>query len=157
MSRRGQAFSNPVSGERAVVLTDPDEHPDRVLVAHLFVRPGGRVVAEHLHPTIAECFHVIAGQIAFLVDGRESVLGPGEEAEVPAGALHDWWQVGEHEAQVVVKVAPGSRFIEALTTVWGLAADGKTNEKDLPHPLQGAVTLHEYRDTIVFTTPPRWV
>ena len=33
-------FSNPVTGERAVILTDPREHPDEVLVSHLFVRPA---------------------------------------------------------------------------------------------------------------------
>jgi hypothetical protein len=32
VSRRGQAFDNPVNGERAVVLTDPRRHRGRVLV-----------------------------------------------------------------------------------------------------------------------------
>ena len=50
MSRRGQVFENPVTGERAVVLTDPLEHPERVLVAHLYVEPGGRVAVAHRHP-----------------------------------------------------------------------------------------------------------
>jgi hypothetical protein len=64
MSRRGQAFDNPITGERAVILTDPDEHPERVLVAHLFVKPGGRVAAEHFHPTLTERFHTCAGRSA---------------------------------------------------------------------------------------------
>ena len=45
MSRRGQVFENPVTGERAVIITDPLEHPQGVLVAELHVEPGGRVVA----------------------------------------------------------------------------------------------------------------
>ncbi|HUC00910.1 MAG TPA: hypothetical protein VMS11_13900 [Solirubrobacterales bacterium] len=32
-------FENPVSGERAVVLVDPDRHPERILVARL-LGPG---------------------------------------------------------------------------------------------------------------------
>jgi hypothetical protein len=43
MDRHGHVFENPVTGERAVVLTDPESHPDRILVAHLTVAPGGRV------------------------------------------------------------------------------------------------------------------
>ncbi len=80
MSRAGQVFTNQVSGERVVVLTDPDAHPDRVLVGHLFVRPGGRVAAEHYHPTITERFHVLEGRVGFMVDGSEQTLGSGEHA-----------------------------------------------------------------------------
>lgn len=157
MSRRGQVFENPVTGERAVVLTDPSEHPEHVLATHLFVQPGGRVVAEHVHPTVHERFHVLAGQVAFVIDGRESVLGAGQGAEVAPGVRHDWWQVGGEAAQVVVEVAPGDRFIEIVGTLFGLARDGKTNEEGLPNPLQLAVTAREYRDVVVFTRPPALV
>ena len=59
-----------------MILTDPAQHPDRVLVAHLFVSPGGRVAAEHFHPTLTERFHVIRGQVGFLIDGEERLLAP---------------------------------------------------------------------------------
>jgi quercetin dioxygenase-like cupin family protein len=154
MSRRGQVFENPVTKERAVVLTDPLNHPDRVLVSHLYVQPGGRVVAEHFHPTLTERFHVLAGQIGFLINGETSVLGPGESAEIPIGARHDWWQVGDEESQAIVEVDPGDRFIEIVGTIFGLARDGKTNDKGLPDPLQLAVTASAYRDVVVFTSPP---
>ena len=137
-----------------MVLTDPLDHPDRVLVSHLYVQPGGRVVAEHFHPTLTERFHVLAGQIGFLVGGKTSVLGPGESAEIPMGARHDWWQVGDEESQAIVEVDPGDRFIEIICTIFGLARDGKTNDKGLPGPLQLAVTASAYRDVVVFTSPP---
>jgi hypothetical protein len=44
-SRRGQVFTNPSTGERVVLLTDPETSPERALVGHLFVAPGGRVAA----------------------------------------------------------------------------------------------------------------
>ncbi len=154
MSRRGQVFDNPVTGERSVILTDPADHPDRVLVVHLYVKPGGRVAAEHYHPTLTERFHILSGQVGFLIDGREQVLGAGESARVPAGARHDWWQVGDQEAQAIVEVDPGDRFIQMAGTMFGLARDGKTNSKGLPDPLQLAVTGSAYRDVIVFTSPP---
>jgi hypothetical protein len=82
------------------------------------------------------------------------VLGAGESARVPVGARHDWWQVGNEEAQAVVEVDPGDRFVQMVGATYGLARDGKTNQKGLPGPLQLAVTASAYRDVMVFTSPP---
>jgi mannose-6-phosphate isomerase-like protein (cupin superfamily) len=153
-SRRGQVFINPVTGERAVLLTDPETHPDRSLVTHLFVRPGGRVAAPHLHPGATERFHVLAGRVGFLVGGRQSELEGGQWCEVPPGTAHDWWQIGDEEAQVLVEVTPGDRFTRLVGTTFGLARDGSVDARGLPHLLQAAVSLTAYRDTIVFTSPP---
>lgn len=157
MSRHGQVLENPATGERVVMLTDPEFHPEKVLVAHLHVAPGGRVAAAHRHPSIRERFHVIGGEVGFLLGDRERTLGAGEEAEVPAGTLHDWWQVGEEPAEVVVEVDPGDRFVEMVGTFFGLARDGKVDRRGLPRPLQLAVTASAYRDVMVIASPPAWV
>ena len=154
LSRRGQTFANPVTGERAVVLTDPETHPDRTLVAHLFVSPGGRVAAPHVHPGATERFHVLRGRVGFEVGGRRRELEAGQFCEVPPGTSHDWWQIGDEEAQVLVEVAPGDRFVRLVATTFGLARDGHVDSRGLPHLLQAAVSLTAYRDTVVFSTPP---
>ncbi|WP_369275869.1 cupin domain-containing protein [Streptomyces sp. R11] len=156
-SGRGQVFHNPVTRERVVVLTDPVENPERALVGHLYVGAGGRVAAPHSHPESTERFHVLGGRVGFTIDGQEQVLGPGECAEVPPGVVHDWWQVGDEETQVLVEVTPGDRFSEVASTLFGLARDGKVNEHGLPDLLQSAVMLHAYRDAIVFSSPPPWL
>jgi mannose-6-phosphate isomerase-like protein (cupin superfamily) len=155
--RRGEVTENPVTGERVVILTDPFEHPDKVLVSHLFVRPGGRVSLKHRHPTITERFHVIAGQVGFLIGAEEHLLGPGDSAEVPPDTLHDWWQVGEETAEVIVEVAPGDRFVELVGTFFGLARDGEVDPKGVPKPLQLAVSTTAYSDVIVVASPPPWL
>jgi mannose-6-phosphate isomerase-like protein (cupin superfamily) len=157
VSHYGEVSENPVTGERVVVLTDPFEHPDRVLVGHLYVKPGGRVATAHHHPTLRERFHVLSGKVGFLIGAEEHVLGPGETAEVPPGTLHDWWQLGDEEAQVVVEVEPGIRFVQMVGTMFGLARDGKSDAKGLPKPLQLAVTASEFRDTVVIASPPPWL
>ena len=157
MDRRGQVFENPATGEHVVILTDPEAHEHGALVAHLTVHPGGRVAVAHLHPTIRERFHVIEGEVGFLLGKEERVLGPGEVAEVPPGTVHDWWQVGERDAQVVVEVDPGARFVEMVGTIFGLARDGKVDKKGMPHPLQLALSARDYRDTMVVAKPPAWV
>lgn len=152
-----QVHRNPVTGERAVVLTDPRDHPDEVLVSHLFVAPGGRVAAPHWHPTIEERFLILAGEVGFTIDGVETVLGPGGNATVPAGAVHDWWQVGDEEAEALVEVIPGAGFVEMVGSMFGLARDGKVSPEGMPDPLQLAVMGREYRDVIVFAEPPQIV
>jgi quercetin dioxygenase-like cupin family protein len=157
VSRRGQVFENPVTGERVIGITDPLEHPDEVLVAELHVAPGGRVALAHRHPGLVERFQVLRGQVTYLIGDREETLGPGGAAEVPAGVVHDWWQVGEEEAVVVAEVDPGRRFTEMVGTFFGLARDGKVDKKGVPHPLQLALTARDYRDTMVVAKPPPWV
>ena len=147
-------FENPVTGEYVIVMTDPREHPEQVLVSDLRVRPGGRVAAAHLHPTIEERFLVLRGRVGFLIGESSRELGPGEGATVPAGTVHDWWQVGDEEAQVIVEVAPGVRFVEMVGSLFGLARDGKVSAAGMPDPLQLAVIAREYREEIAFLSPP---
>ena len=135
MSRRGQVFENQVTGERVVGITNPLEHPDGVLVAEPHVAPGGRVALAHRHPGLVERFQVVRGQVTYLIGEREETLGPGGSADVPAGVVHDWWQVGEEEAVVVAEVDPGGRFTEMVGTFFGLARDDKVDSKGVPHPL----------------------
>lgn len=157
MSHYGEVSENPVTGERVVALTDPFEHPDQVLVAHLLVAPGGRVATAHWHPGLRERFHVLSGRVGFQIGQERRELGPGDEAEVPPGTLHDWWQIGDEEASVVAEVDPGVRFVQMVGTLFGLARDGRTTKQGLPKPLQLAVTMREYSDTLVIASPPPWV
>ena len=157
MSRHGQVFENPVTGERAVIITDPLEHPEGVLVAELHVAPGGRVAGAHRHPGVVERFQVVRGHVTYLIGDRKAPLGPGGSAEVPAGVVHDWWQTGDEEAVVVGEVDPGARFTEMVGTFFGLARDGKVDKKGVPHPLQLALSARDYADTMVMVKPPPWI
>jgi hypothetical protein len=128
------------------------------MVNDLYVRPGGAVAGEHIHPTIVERFTVQRGKIGFRIDGRESIAETGQPLTVPAGVAHDWWNAGDTEAQVLVEVYdPPGRFGQMIVDLFGLAQDGKTNDKGQPNLLQGALFSLEYEDVLYFTSPPRWV
>jgi mannose-6-phosphate isomerase-like protein (cupin superfamily) len=103
MDRRGHVLENPVTGEHVVILTDPETQAEGALVAHLTVHPGGRVAIAHLHPTLRERFYVLAGEVGFLLGEEERVLRAADAAEVPPGTVHDWWQVGDSEAEVIAR------------------------------------------------------
>src|SRR5919204_3592232 len=123
-TRCGDVLENTVTGERAIVLVGSGDSRDGTIVAFMGVRPGGRVVGEHVHSTITERFRVVCGCLGVRLDGVESELGPGEEAVVRPGVVHDWWNAGDEEAQVVVEIDPGRRFEIMISTLFGLANDG---------------------------------
>lgn len=147
-------IENPVTGERAVVRVGTEESGGELLVADLYVRPGGAVAGEHVHPNIEESFTVVRGRVGLRIDGREPIAKLGERLRVPPGVAHDWWNAGEEEAHVVVEIQPGKRFEEMICNLFGLARDGKTNARGMPNPLQLVLIAREFEDVIVFTRPP---
>jgi len=151
----GESLENPATGERGVLVKSPWTGPDRSLEADLYVQPGGAVVGEHVHHNFDERFTVRSGEIAFKLDGAESVAGPGDVVEIPRGHWHDWWNASsEQEASARVWVSEGARFIQMIETLFGLASDGHTDEKGMPDPLQLAMFATEFHDVLVLRRPP---
>jgi mannose-6-phosphate isomerase-like protein (cupin superfamily) len=155
MSRAGDVFENPVTGERVVVRVGTEESGGDLLVADLYVRPGGAVAGEHVHTRIEEWFTVRRGRVGFRLDGRETIAPLNRRMHVSVGTAHDWWNAGEEEAHVVVEVAPGVRFEEMLKNLYGLAQDGRTDARGMPGLLQAALFAREFEDVLYFTKPPR--
>jgi quercetin dioxygenase-like cupin family protein len=157
MSKAGDVFVNPVTGERVVVRIGTEETGGELLIGDLYIRPGGAVMGEHIHPAIEERFTVLGGQVGFRLSGRVTTAEPGVKLHVPAGVPHDWWNAGPEEALVRVEVWPGARFEAMLRNAYGLAQDGKVNQRGMPNLLQLAAFAREFADVIQFTRPPRIV
>ena len=61
-----------------------------------------RAWGEHFHPGLHERFRVLSGTLAMKLDGVQSTVTAGEMVDIPAGAVHDWWNVGGGPASVLV-------------------------------------------------------
>ncbi|MCI0359377.1 MAG: cupin domain-containing protein [Planctomycetaceae bacterium] len=157
MSKSGDVNENPVTGERGLVRIGTEETAGELLVVDLYIRPGGAVMGEHIHPAIEERFTVLRGQVGFRLSGRESIAEAGEKLIVPAGMPHDWWNAGPEEALVRVEIWPAARFEAMVLNAFALARDGKVNRKGMPNLLQLAVFAQEFDDVVQFTSPPRVV
>ena len=157
MSKRGDVIENPVTGEYVVVRVGTEETDGELLVIDCFVRPGGAVTGEHVHPTMDERFTVVRGRVGFRIDGREMIAEAGQKLHAPAGVAHDWWNADDTEAQIQVEIRPAARFVEMAVNLYGLAQDGKTNAKGIPSFLQLVALAKEFEDVIYFTHPPRIV
>jgi mannose-6-phosphate isomerase-like protein (cupin superfamily) len=159
----GSWFHNPATGEISRLNVAPAETDGRRLAVDLWLQPGAAVAGAHVHDHVAERFDVFEGEVGFQVAGDERVARPGHgPVEVPAGTVHDWWNVGDGVAHVRVEVeatpdAPGqpaTRFGSMIETLWSLGALGRVNAKGMPDPLWLAAIGREYRDVIRFIKPP---
>lgn len=156
MSKAGDKFENPVTGEYGYIRIGTEETNGQLMVTDLRVRPGGAVLGAHIHPTIDERFTVLAGEIGYRKGNETGVLRAGDSADLPRGITHDWWNAGNEEARVIVEIRPAARFEQMAITLFGLAAEGKTNAKGMANPLQMAVIGQEFADTVQFMNPPPW-
>jgi mannose-6-phosphate isomerase-like protein (cupin superfamily) len=154
MSKAGDTIENQVTGERVVVRVGTEDSEGQLLEVDTYVRPGGAVTGEHIHPAIEESFTVVRGRVGFRLNGRESTAELDRPLRVPAVTAHDWWNAGEEEAHIIVEIRPGERFEKMARNLFGLAQDGKTNSKGMPNIFQAAIFAREFSDVLYFTKPP---
>lgn len=157
MIHAGDVIENPVTGERLVFLKTSRETNGEAVVFETFVKPDGFVAAAHVHPHQEERFLILHGTVGFRL-GREKILAdPGQRVTVPAGRAHKFWNAGDCEAHFVCEVRPALRFDQLIETMFGLAADGKTNRKGMPNPLRLAVIARHHFDDVRLPFPPAWM
>lgn len=72
-----------------------------------FVVPAGRGSPPHIHHAEHETFIVLAGEVEFTVAGRASRVLPGGVVFGARGVPHNFRNVGDVEARMIVICAPG--------------------------------------------------
>src|SRR6186997_1525529 len=154
MIRAGDTIENPVTGERLVFRKTSHETGGQAVVIETFVQPNGFVAAAHVHPTQEERFEVLRGSVGFKIGRKKIVAGPGRRITVPAGTPHKFWNAGDEEAHFVCEVRPALQFESLIETMFGLAADGRTNRKGMPNLLRLAVIANAHFDTVQLPFPP---
>jgi mannose-6-phosphate isomerase-like protein (cupin superfamily) len=144
MIRTGEVLHNPVTGELVQFLkTSADTNGEYVYI-ECVVEPEGTVAAAHVHPYQTERFEIIAGEIGFRRGKDEFVATAGDEVVVEPGTPHKFWNAGPEEGRFRCEIRPALQFEQLLTTMYGLAADGKTNKKGMPSPLRLAVIANAH-------------
>jgi len=157
MIRAGDTIVNPVTGERLVFeLTSHDTNGELTLF-DTFVEPGGTVAAAHVHPYQTEFFTVIEGRLSVKRGRKTYELGPGETALIEPGTAHKFWNAGEETLCFRTEVRPALQFESLIETMFGLAADGKTNKKGMPGPLRLAVIAHHHFDVVRLPVIPHFI
>lgn len=153
--RAGDVVWNPLTGEKAMLVESAEESGGSRIVTDFAVEAGGFVPGgEHVHDVCAEHLEVKAGRITFALNGEERTLAAGEQVSVVPGTWHRWWNAGQEEVQIRVRIEPALRFEQAILVGWGLCTDGHTNAEGRPSPLLGALLATRYRREIRYRQPP---
>jgi mannose-6-phosphate isomerase-like protein (cupin superfamily) len=157
MIRKGDTIQNPVTGERVTFLETAAETRGEAVVIDTSVAPGGFVAATHVHPLQSERFEIVAGRAEFRVGEERLTAEPGHVVLVEPGTPHRFRNAGREELRFVTEIRPALGFETFLETMYGLAADGKTNRKGLPNPLRLAVIMREHFDLVRLPFPPAFL
>jgi mannose-6-phosphate isomerase-like protein (cupin superfamily) len=76
---------------------------------------GGATTA-HYHRLTEELYLVIAGRGRLAIDAEERVLGEGDCALIPPGAVHKLSNVGEEPLRIVCACAPAYSDADTVLT-----------------------------------------
>ncbi|MGH3114712.1 MAG: cupin domain-containing protein, partial [Gaiellaceae bacterium] len=101
-----------------------------------------------VHPFQSERFEVLEGTLEFRRGRRKVTATAGDVVTVEPGTVHSFRNVGDTPASFVCEVRPALQFERFIETMFGLAADGKTNRKGMPSPLRLAVIANAHFDDL---------
>jgi hypothetical protein len=117
----GGVISNPVTGERIVLLSATADR----LRLQLQVPPGGVRPPLHLHRRSAESFEVVEGRLMILSNDKELFLSPGQTHQVAPGTAHTWWNSGDGTLCFNTEFRPAGEMRSFFETLCGLANEGR--------------------------------
>jgi quercetin dioxygenase-like cupin family protein len=146
--RSGDTLVNPVTGETILFRRTSADTAGELVEIEVTVQPGGGVAAAHVHPFQSERFEVLEGTLEFRRGRRKVTATAGEIVTVEPGTVHSFRNVGDAPATFVCEVRPALGFERFIETMFGLAADGKTNRKGMPSPLRLAVIANAHFDDL---------
>jgi quercetin dioxygenase-like cupin family protein len=158
MAHAGDELCNTQTEKQRIVLRKTAKETDGALLEmEAYYKPGGHYPPEHYHPLQDEHFEVTKGQLHVRLNGVQVTYVAGQSFDIARGTPHTFRNAGEEEAGVIWQVRPALKTQQFYETLWGLAADGKTNNNGIPSLLQMAVMLQDYADEFVLSSPPRFV
>jgi quercetin dioxygenase-like cupin family protein len=132
MARVGDVIENPAMGGRLHFRRIEPAAGGSLLEFDFFLRPGGVIAVEHVHPHQEECFEVISGTVEGEVDGTPQMVVAGGKSIVPAGVPHGWWNAADGETHLRVQFRPALQSAELFEMVFALARAGRTDDTGVP-------------------------
>jgi mannose-6-phosphate isomerase-like protein (cupin superfamily) len=145
--RDGASVAAPTfqnSGSRVWYLRSVDDAGEPIHEQRVEYFPGSPFPPTHYHPDQDEHFEVERGEMLFVIDGAERVLGVGDTIEIPRGTRHKARNASSTDSAVVRWVTrPALRTTAFFTTAGRLGDDAG--------PLDSALLAREYRDVFVTT------
>lgn len=128
---------NPIIKDVVTFLQTAEESSGKITEAEITLMPGGGNPL-HYHKTYSETFTPIDGKVGLKLGRRGTkILSMGETHTVEPMSLHKFFNPTDKEIKFNVKLRPGhTGFENSLRILYGLAADGLTDNKTIPKSLK---------------------
>jgi mannose-6-phosphate isomerase-like protein (cupin superfamily) len=153
----GQTVENPVTGERLTFHATANETGGEYVSFEALITPGGTLASAHLHPYQTERFELVSGTLTMRVGARKFEAKAGDVVVVEPGTPHNFWNKTGEPVRMNVEVRPALELESLLETMYGLAADGKTNRWGMPNPFRLAVIADAHFDVVRVPLVPTWL
>jgi mannose-6-phosphate isomerase-like protein (cupin superfamily) len=154
MATAGETIRNPATGETLTFVVTAADSDGRLLRVDVTADPGKDGPPVHVHRSFVERYDLREGRLRITLRGEPRVLEAPARLEIPRGAPHTFRVEGDRPARMVVDFEPAGTYEGFLVTMYGLAADGKTNDRGVPNILQTAVVGREHLDDFALARPP---
>jgi len=142
------SFKNPVSGEEAAFTQTAKETNQEKTVVEIKVQPGSLGPPPHYHEAYSETFKVLSGELEIELEGKRQRLKAGETHKVEKFQNHKFGTAEGKSAHIEITLEPGHEgFEQALTILFGLARDGKTDKHGAPKRIADLLSLSELSDS----------
>src|SRR6185436_287704 len=117
---------------------------------------GGGNALVHVHPLAEERFLVTSGRIKVVVDGREQLVGPGEQAVVPRGRPHHFLNGWDGDTEFTVEFRPAQQHLLFFSNFARMTAEHPEwfSPRGDPDFLLIAASLHRFPDHTYLARPP---
>lgn len=152
--RNSVLLSQPITGEWVFSLVTPEQSNGASERGVGIFPPGNAGPPEHIHPTYDEHFEVVQGEFIFRINGQEQPVKAGDRLVVPKGTPHTFRCVGSDLGAAIVESRPAARLGTVISTLFGMAHEGRLTSAGQPRAMQAIVIAAEYADDTVFTSPP---
>lgn len=153
MAYPNKVIRNTKTGQDIRFIKTGKETNGELLEMEASFAPHSVEPAAHYHPHQAEEFTLLEGALTVRLNGKVSVLKPGDTLYIPPKAVHAMWNSANQKAVVNWKVKPALNTDHLLETGVGLANDTNTTEKGLPGVLQMALLARRFSNVYRLAKP----
>ena len=149
-----RTIENSVTGERVTFLATAEETNGEYVRIRNETSAGAPGVVMHYHLSYTEAFEVLQGTLDVCVGtNNHIVLAEGESAFVPLNTAHRFWNSSTEPGIFGVEIRPARNFEKSLRAAFGLAEDGKTNDKGVPKNILELALIYELSESYIVGIP----
>jgi mannose-6-phosphate isomerase-like protein (cupin superfamily) len=150
-----RTIENPVTGERVTFLATAKQTNGEYVSISNETSPAAPGPVMHYHLAYTEAFKVQKGRLDVWVGGKENhrVLTEGESAFVPLNTAHRFCNSSTEPVLFEVEIRPARNFEQSLRAAFGLARDGRTNDKGVPKNIWELALLYELSESYIVGIP----